>query len=247
MEEIQLTEKDTKGVVCRLFFDSAITDIPEVQHRLATTFSVDIKCKTYYKFDGWYEMSFYVPFQANQNEALDQVLEKIGGDWMTVYGEHEADYSGYAVWNPEMGGALCFPDLQFGDVSVYLQERQLTAQSIKMMLDYDCWPLWTKDGDNCSPHHLPISTQLQAQLVSWSDKYDALLNRDDPMNSYHSLETDRSLEKEGLMLWVNLQSELGDLWKVAYYSISKANLYETFESYTSSNDQINLTRNPHVQ
>ena len=234
MEEIHLREHDAKSVVCRLFFDSGITDISETQKRLAKTFGVEIKCESYYKFDGWYEMSFYVPFNANQNQALDQILEKIGGDWLTVYCEEEEDYGGYAVWNPEMGGELYFPDLQFGDVSLYIQEPQLSFQPIKMMLDYDCWPLWTKEGENCSPQNLPITPELQAQLMSWSEKYDSLLNRDNPIDSCHSPETDRALEKEGLMLWANLQSELGDHWNVAYYSITKNALYETIEDYESN-------------
>lgn len=90
-------------------------------------------------------------------------------------------------------------------------------KQLKLMLDYDCWPLWDQDaGDNLDPEVLPLSDALKARLQAWSDAYNVLLNRDDPMNSYHTSEREQALEQEGVSLWRALQTELGEAWQVFY-------------------------------
>ncbi len=92
-------------------------------------------------------------------------------------------------------------------------------KQLKLMLDYDCWPLWDQDaGDNLDPETLPLSRGLKTRLQAWSEGYDALLNRDDPLNSYHTPEREQALENEGVALWQALQTELGDTWRVSYFS-----------------------------
>jgi hypothetical protein len=60
------------------------------------------------------------------------------------------------------------------------------APVIKVMADYDCYPLWltTPDGtSNLDPAELSIPDALARHLLDWADAYDATLNRDDPVAS----------------------------------------------------------------
>ncbi len=221
-----MSDKDLKTIVCRLFFDGSITPVSDIQQLLATTFDVHVQCESYDKFENWQELSFDIPFEKHPHEALNQTLKKLGGNWHITRGEGPGDYSGSAVWNPEMGGELQFPDLKFGDVSVCFR-KGIPERHLKIMLDYDCWPLWTQDGDNYPPHHLAVSSELKDRLIAWSDQYDALLNRENPIHSYHSPETDLALEEEGLSLWTALQSELGKSWSISYYSLVENKLYNS--------------------
>jgi hypothetical protein len=45
--------------------------------------------------------------------------------------------------------------------------------TIKVMADYECWPLW--NGDNLDPDSLPLSTYLREQLAAWAERYDETL------------------------------------------------------------------------
>jgi hypothetical protein len=90
---------------------------------------------------------------------------------------------------------------------------------IKVMADYDCWPLWhdsPPNGDigNIDPLTLPIAAALQTRLLEWAAAYDALLNRDDPAAT---LAPRPSFDTEGRQLTRDLQLALGETIRIRYW------------------------------
>ncbi len=52
---------------------------------------------------------------------------------------------------------------------------------IKLMPDYQCWPIWGVDGiGNINPHTLPISQETVAHLEKWAAAFEEGFNWDDP-------------------------------------------------------------------
>ncbi|MBO2553321.1 hypothetical protein [Shewanella algae] len=96
----------------------------------------------------------------------------------------------------------------------------MSMNSIKVMTDYQCFPIWHYGCDNVGeidPATLPISKELVASLLVWASIYDATLNSEDPINSgflNESAQTD-FIEK-GLELAQKLKSELKNT-EVYYY------------------------------
>jgi hypothetical protein len=58
-----------------------------------------------------------------------------------------------------------------------------TVRKIRVMADYQCWPLWEASpgrfGD-IEPASLPISDSLRGDLLEWKRMFDSILNLDDP-------------------------------------------------------------------
>jgi hypothetical protein len=75
----------------------------------------------------------------------------------------------------------------------FLVKHLLTMERvrrIKVIADYDCWPLWhdgSPNGDvgDIDQLSLPIDPCLQARLLEWVDAYGALLDRDNPAPRQH--------------------------------------------------------------
>lgn len=93
-------------------------------------------------------------------------------------------------------------------------------RNIKLMADYDSYPLWDEDNiDNLNPDDPPISEELKRKIHKWEDHYDSTLNRENPANSgFASDEELRVFEQEGCDLWRQLREELGDTYVVKYFS-----------------------------
>ena len=91
-------------------------------------------------------------------------------------------------------------------------------RTLKLMADYDCWPLWESkpdELDNIDPRRLPISTELAADLVKWSEDHDAILNKDDPASSgFTSREAQEQWIERGATLAERLRAELGSNYAV---------------------------------
>jgi len=99
---------------------------------------------------------------------------------------------------------------------------------IKLMVDYQCWPLWWS-GDhnpgNIDPATLPLRAETVQQLEAWSAIFDATLNRDDPASSAFPSEAAlNNFEQHGLELWKQLRAELEPTYTVAYYSLQRRQL-----------------------
>ena len=91
---------------------------------------------------------------------------------------------------------------------------------IKLMPEYQCWPLWSSDidGNNVDPNTLAISDDLKRELDSWSDEYDATLNMEYPPDSdFPSLEAFEQFQTKGNDLQKRLQLELGLGYRIIYY------------------------------
>ncbi|GGJ06302.1 hypothetical protein GCM10007978_49830 [Shewanella hanedai] len=95
-------------------------------------------------------------------------------------------------------------------------------RKIKLMTDYDCYPLWEEfsDGvDNIAPSSLPISESLATRIDAWGDEYDKTMNREDPATSgFCNEQALVAFEEEGEMLFAELKQELSEEFAVTYFS-----------------------------
>jgi len=95
-------------------------------------------------------------------------------------------------------------------------------KKIKLMADYQCYPLWVNSSNevgNIDPDTLPISDFLKKELNDWSEEYDATLDLDDPANSgFKNLEDEVNFKKKGSYLQEELQKELGNDFEITYQS-----------------------------
>jgi hypothetical protein len=84
---------------------------------------------------------------------------------------------------------------------------------IKLMADYQCYPLWEASPGqvgNIDPASLPISPDLVIRLTEWARLYDANLKLDDPARSgFKSHEERLEFIEIGHRLAKDLQAELG--------------------------------------
>jgi len=89
------------------------------------------------------------------------------------------------------------------------QSALANSRRIKVMTDYDTYPLWALDeglvGD-FAPHQLGVSLELENDLWSWAGEFDASLDRDDPANSHWSEARHGQHIEEGLTLARRIKS-----------------------------------------
>jgi len=95
-------------------------------------------------------------------------------------------------------------------------------KTIKLMADYRCHPLWgatLEDFGDISPEELPISSELKHSLREWAERYDAILNMDDPASSgFKNEEDEKRFIDDGHKLAYLLQEELGNTYNIIYHS-----------------------------
>jgi len=86
-------------------------------------------------------------------------------------------------------------------------------RTIKLMPDYESYPLWEASPGatgNIDPSDLPISQSLTDRLLKWADAFDATLNRDDPASSgFPDDDSKAAFSDEGRELEALLKAELG--------------------------------------
>lgn len=85
------------------------------------------------------------------------------------------------------------------------------SRRIKVMADYQCYPLWAMDEGKIgcfSPYHLGVSVELESDLWNWAGEFDASLNLDDPANSKWSKERYEQHIEQGLALARRIKQEL---------------------------------------
>jgi hypothetical protein len=89
------------------------------------------------------------------------------------------------------------------------QDKQLKIEKIKLMADYECYPLWWVNSDKAGdidPETLELSQETITRLEKWADIYDARLNWEDPANSRDlNPEEKAAFQVEGISLWKQLQ------------------------------------------
>jgi|SRR4051812_30070242 hypothetical protein len=97
----------------------------------------------------------------------------------------------------------------------------LTPRKIKLMPDYECWPLWEASPGrigNIDPASLPISDSLRHQLLKWTQTYDSMLNYSDPASSgFPNEAAEQEFKKMGMELANRLQQELGAQFEVVLH------------------------------
>lgn len=96
-------------------------------------------------------------------------------------------------------------------------------QKIKLMCDYYCYPLWWTVGSgkagDIDPETLPLKPQTIQRLQAWADKFNSILNEEDPASSGFAREADRqAFDREGISLWHQVISELEPEYEVHYFS-----------------------------
>jgi hypothetical protein len=89
--------------------------------------------------------------------------------------------------------------------------------TVKVMADYECWPLWK--GENLDPDSLPISAYLREQLTAWAERYDETLLDEYPPESGFSSESEaEKFVDDGRELAQMLAQELGQEYAVTYFN-----------------------------
>ena len=87
-------------------------------------------------------------------------------------------------------------------------------RTLKLMPDYDCFPLWEvgspEHSGDVDPNSLPISPALKTKLLEWARRFDRTLNRSDPVGSgFHDAEEEAQFWREGAALGELLRKEFG--------------------------------------
>lgn len=92
---------------------------------------------------------------------------------------------------------------------------------LKLMPDYYCEPIWSSEPPfYIEIDTLPLSDDLKAALRSWSERFDAILNRDDPASSaFASAEESEAFTLDGKKLADELGKQLGVDYEVSYRPI----------------------------
>jgi len=93
-------------------------------------------------------------------------------------------------------------------------------QRIKLMADFDCYPLWDMDdGGDIDPTDLPLSEGTIERLLNWQNIYDGIIDWDDPASAgFASKQEEIAFEREGMSLWQKVQKELENDYHVFYKS-----------------------------
>jgi hypothetical protein len=106
----------------------------------------------------------------------------------------------------------------------------MEKRTIKIMPDYQCFPLWEADDKefgNINPDELKISQELKTMIHDWQVMYDNTLDSGSPNNSGFKNPKDiENFEMEGRAIWTRLISELGEKFMVKYFSIKDQKLYD---------------------
>lgn len=117
------------------------------------------------------------------------------------------------------------------------------SKKIKLMADYDSYPLWDmEDPDNINPNELPLKQETIQSLLNWSKAYDNILNLDDPASSDFSSEREaEKFEKEGIKLWKRLHEELKENYQVFYFSEQQGKLLSPISLSLSATHSQDIT------
>ena len=103
--------------------------------------------------------------------------------------------------------------------------RHTEIRRLKLMWDYQCWPLWENNGvifKTFDPATFPLSESTLARLQAWAAIPDAKLAEhiSAPQDMTWTEEEKRSFEAEGLELWRILRRELGSGFHISYHNPS---------------------------
>lgn len=103
-----------------------------------------------------------------------------------------------------------------------------TPFPIKVMADYGChalwwdsahpvWSAWNGEMGDIDPVELGVTTSLAGELRAWAEKFDSMLNWEDPGRTYICPELEAAFDMEGRILAKRLAEELGAKAIVRYW------------------------------
>ncbi len=99
----------------------------------------------------------------------------------------------------------------------------MAKATLKLMPDYECYPLWLTDGnrfENIDTSDLPISDALKYLLKKWQDGYESIYNPDDPARSgFKSHAEKKEFVADGALIYKMLLDELKDSFELLYFDI----------------------------
>jgi hypothetical protein len=92
------------------------------------------------------------------------------------------------------------------------------VRRIKRYTDWGCYPVWDiDDTGDFDPEDLPLSGETLERIQVWKANFNAMLNWDDPASTPPtSPEVEKAFQQEGLLLWKQLQHELGSNYEIFY-------------------------------
>lgn len=107
----------------------------------------------------------------------------------------------------------------------------VNQQTIKVMADYECHPLWLTGNDlgDVAPDdsRLNLSPRLVQQLTEWAEEFDQTLDYDDPIASgFATHEAKVKFAETGASIASDLAQELGSSWRVLYHDIRSGTTQE---------------------
>lgn len=121
-----------------------------------------------------------------------------------------------------------------GSLSEQIQLVDETQRSLKVMADYDCFPLWETDQSglrNLNPKDLPISRELACSLMAWAIEYDQCFDNTDPkMSGFPTRRLHEEFVRKGWVLAASLQTELGSGWTILYFNDLEGDIRQVFQN-----------------
>jgi hypothetical protein len=118
------------------------------------------------------------------------------------------------------------------------------VQRIKLMADFDCYPLWDMDdGGDIDPTELPLSEATIERLLNWQKIYDGIIDWDDPASAgFASEQEEIAFERKGISLWHQLKKELGDDYQIFY----KSQLQQRVVSHLDELEEIGILQKAEI-
>lgn len=100
--------------------------------------------------------------------------------------------------------------------------------TIRIRPEFGSGPLWwhkSSDPNNVGmiePDELSISKEIKKRLLHWQVWYQSIYDSEYPPDSHFRNQKEiEAFEQEGVEIWKILQSEIGDMYYISYFSIVK--------------------------
>lgn len=93
---------------------------------------------------------------------------------------------------------------------------------LKLMAEYECWPLWVSSGPadrrgNLDPGDLPLQETTHRRLEQWARWFETTYQPDDPASSgFAEPAALDAFNREGQLLAELLRAELGDRYEITF-------------------------------